>query len=303
MAESPLIVVVGDATLDIHVHPTMRVRPRGDVPADIRLGPGGQGANVAVRLARRGHRVRLVCGIADDAAGRIIRAALETDGVTLHDLGAGASGAVIVLLDADGDRTMLSHRAPLGGRLDTAAVADAEWLIVSGYVLAEREQKGLEAAAPHIGRRIVLGCSLEPSQAPAWADAVASLRPHLTILNDAEAATLAGVDERPVALSRRIGDRLGGLAIVSHRAGATVAVGNDDVEVELPAAGRAVDTTGAGDALAAGVVSSLIGADWPPDAGQMRLTLAAAIETAADVASLAGAQARTRLEPGGTVPS
>ena len=47
------VVVIGDATLDVTVAPAEPMRHGGDVAAAIRLAPGGQGANVAVRLARR----------------------------------------------------------------------------------------------------------------------------------------------------------------------------------------------------------------------------------------------------------
>ena len=63
--------VLGDCTLDIAIVPEARRRHGGDVPAEIRLGPGGQAANLAVRLARMGERssVRLVAAMADDLAG------------------------------------------------------------------------------------------------------------------------------------------------------------------------------------------------------------------------------------------
>ncbi|HEY8169636.1 MAG TPA: carbohydrate kinase family protein [Candidatus Limnocylindria bacterium] len=298
---APLIVVVGDAMLDITVRPALSPREGGDVPADIRLGPGGQGANVAVRLARHGLPVRLVCAIGDDAAGRIIRESLAASDVAINDIGAEASGAVIVMLGAGGERTMLSHRAPLGRRLSAEPLTRADWLIVSGYLLAERDRGVLEIAAGDIGRRVVLGCSLEQALAPAWADAAAALRPHLTILNDTEAATIAGAVDRPAVLSRRIADRLGGLVVVSHRSGAAIAIGDQEVEVEAASADMAVDTTGAGDALAARLVAALIDADWPPGVERVRPALASAIATAAEVARLAGAQARTSDEAGGTV--
>ncbi len=277
------------------------MRPRGDVPAAIRLEPGGQGANVAVRLARRGVRVRLVCAIGDDAAGRIVREAIEPEGVDLDDQTDGSTGIVVVLLDAAGERTMLSQRAPLGGRLSAAALTDADCLIVSGYVLAERDAGPTPFQAAEVRSRVLLGCSLDPASAVGWADAAAALRPHLTVLNDTEAATIAGAPVAAGALARRMAERLGGTVVVSHRSGASAAFGNDEVEVAAPAASQAIDTTGAGDALAAVLVAALLDADWPPDAGRMREALERAVRVAAEVTRVVGAQGRVSGEPSGTV--
>ena len=65
-------VVIGDLSLDIVVAQSGPAREGSDVPATIRIGPGGQGANVAVRLARQGASARLVAPCADDPAGRLL---------------------------------------------------------------------------------------------------------------------------------------------------------------------------------------------------------------------------------------
>ena len=56
--------VVGDALLDVRVTTLGPTRHGSDVPAEVHLRPGGQGSNLAVRLARRGLEVSLACGIA-----------------------------------------------------------------------------------------------------------------------------------------------------------------------------------------------------------------------------------------------
>ena len=118
------ITVIGDALLDVHVVPAEPPRPGGDVPAEIRLEPGGQGANVSVRLARRGLPVRLVCALGPDAAGSLLRERLAADGVEVVDLVASATGAVVVLLDAARERTMFSQRVPLAMGLRPELLAE-----------------------------------------------------------------------------------------------------------------------------------------------------------------------------------
>ena len=66
--------VVGDALLDVSVRHRAALELGGDVPAEVLIGPGGQGANVAVRLARLGVEVTLVAALGPDRAGEMLRA-------------------------------------------------------------------------------------------------------------------------------------------------------------------------------------------------------------------------------------
>jgi sugar/nucleoside kinase (ribokinase family) len=298
---APLVVVIGDALLDVHVDPSEPMRPGGDVPASIRMVPGGQGANVAVRLARRGVRVRLVCAVGPDAAGRLLREALAADGVDLDEIDAPHSGATVVLRDASGDRTMLSQRVPvLGHGLDASPVADAGWLAVSGYVLLERG-----ARIPTSGdsaRRVVLGCSVGPRQSADWMAAARSVGPHLVILNLDEARALAGeASAAPPHLAAVLGDRLGSVAVVTHAGGSAAAVGGDTFEVTAPPSAPAVDTTGAGDAFAAMLIAGLLDAAWPPGRGALRRAVLDASTLATAVAGVAGAQGRVAGEHGASL--
>src|SRR5688500_15594798 len=109
-AVPPSVRVIGDALLDVHVTPSAPLEPGSDRAAEVRLEPGGQGANLAVRLARRGVPVRLICALADDTAGAMVRAALGSDGVEVDAREVPMTGVVVVLVAADGGRTMLSQR-------------------------------------------------------------------------------------------------------------------------------------------------------------------------------------------------
>ena len=131
------VTVIGDSTLDVTVRPAAAPRAGGDTSARISLSPGGQGANVAVRLARAGMEVRLATAVAEDEVGRLLSAALEADGVALVRLATARSGLVVSLLDTMGERTMLSDRVSLDPSQMAAAAAGAEWVHCSGYALAD----------------------------------------------------------------------------------------------------------------------------------------------------------------------
>jgi ribokinase len=293
MAPVAEVLVVGDALLDVVVSPSGPMRPGGDVPAEIRLEPGGQGANVAVRLARQGLGVRLACALGTDAAAGLIRERLDAEDVELVEVGASVTGAVVVLLDPAGERTMLSQRLPLGSRFALAVPPPPEgWLVVSGYVLLE-PQVGISGSG-EAPRRVLLGCSLHRGDAARWADAARSLSPHLVVLNADEARALAG-DGDPASLAGGVAKRLGGVAIVTHATGVAAALDGEAFEV----AGRpapAIDATGAGDAFAAGLIAGLADGPWPPDRDRLRQGMAAGARLAAAVSRVLGAQTRVDEE-------
>ena len=276
------VLVVGDALLDVYVAPSERVRPGGDVPASIQLGPGGQGANVAVRLARRGVHVRLACALGDDASGRLIREALEADGVELDAAPAEATGAVVILVADDGERTMLSHRAPLL----PMTVEDAPWTVVSGYVLLEDGELDWRGGP----RRAVLGCAVPPGSEGKWWRRADELDPTIVFLNADEAGAI-GADAGTLAREA------GALVVVTDRDGAVATPWDSDDPPRRATVERskALDTTGAGDAFAAAFLAELQSRPtW--DGSDIDRALAAGLELAANVAGVPGAQAAVSLE-------
>jgi ribokinase len=292
----PRVTVLGDALLDVRATPAAPLRPGGDVPASIALGPGGQGANLAVRLARRGVRTRLVCRVAEDPAGDLIRRAIVADGVKLTELAAPSTGAVVVVLDASGERTMLSQRVPLmGPDLPVADELAADWLVVSGYVLTEGNPAVAVTGAS--SRRVVAGCSLDSEQAGAWLALARSLRPHLVVLNVEEARVLGGRDE-PADLSRGLGHGLNALVVVTDRSGATASTDEGTVRTLMERVDLPLDTTGAGDAFTAGLVAALLDAPWPPPRELLARAMRSAGELASAVTGVAGAQGRVPGEHG-----
>ncbi len=282
------VLVVGDALLDVHVAPSAPVRPGGDVPAAVRVGPGGQGANVAVRLARRGIRVRLACALGDDASGRLVHDALEADRVDLDVAPAEATGAVVILVGAGGERTMLSRRSTLLPR----SVDAAPLTVVSGYALLEEAELTIAGE----GRRAVLGCALPAGTEAEWWRRADDLHPAFILLNADEVHAL-GTDAQTLALD------FGGSIVVTSPDGVTIWPSNPDLPArQLMAEGiHAVDSTGAGDAFAAAFLAELH--DWPAWADvDIDRALSAGLELAAQVAGVAGAQARVPLEERVTRP-
>jgi len=298
--------VLGDYTLDIAIAPQARRRHGGDVPAWIRLGPGGQAANVAVRLARMSGRssVRLVAPMADDLAGRLLREALAAEGVELAPLPAARSSAVAIIVDATGERTMLSDRQSLPAAAAAAALAGADWVHCSGYALLDETGDALAAALGERPASITLsvGGGSVPPEPPRVERFTARLRtaaPQICLLSRDEAAGMLGRSTPPPA--RRAAALLAGLADVvvvtdGARGSAATFGGRTFVAPPNGAVGRVVDATGAGDAYAAATIARLASGGWPPSAARLERAMASGARLGARVARVAGAQGRVTGE-------
>lgn len=302
-----LIAVLGDCLLDVTLRPDGPMRAGGDTPARIRLGPGGQGANVAVRLARRGASVRLVAPMADDLGARLLREALDRDAVNVAPLPAARTGSVVALLDADGERTMTSDRAALDATTLPELLEDADWVHVSGYAL--RDSVGSDVAAtlatlPEATRVSIGGGSVPPdgSVANAFLALVDRARPNLLLLARSEAAALVSADAEPMQLAGSLAARFGEtLVIVTSGAEGSVAAGSGlDAPFAVPGlddAAPVIDTTGAGDGYAAALIDELAHlGTWPPSADQVRGAMRAASRLGGLVARVDGAQGRVEGE-------
>ena len=278
-----LICVIGDSTLDVTVQPDGPMVPGGDRRAAITVGVGGQGANVAVRLARRGARVRLVTMLGRDGAGDVIRTRLVAEGVELADLASEGSATVVAIVGPDGDRSMYSQRVPFRGpfedRLDSV-----DWLHCSAYafrnpveaesVVGEIQQ----AAVPHVS---VAGGSFEDAVQAATVRAVLASLPVDVLIVSRSEADLLGSDDSPLA----------GLTIVTEGLAGSTATGGAAIEpIAVPAASlpdQLVDTTGAGDAYAAELIRGLVEA-WPPSPRQLQRVMEDASVAGARVARVVG---------------
>ena len=285
------VAVIGDALLDVHATSATAVRPGGDIPAEVRLQPGGQGANLAVRLARRGVTVRLTCALGDDLAGAMLRSALAADGVEVRPIAAEATGSVVVLVASTGERTMLSQRIPLAGHVEAFLASEAGWLVLSGYLLLELGGAPLDRLATRPARVAIAGCALTASEAAGWLASAGALAPSLVVLNAEEASMLAeGADA--AALAVRLEELLAAVVIVTEPGGASAAIPGQVVRMEAPPADPATDSTGAGDAVVAAIIADLLEEPWPPAVSQLERAMISAMRAGSAVAHAPGAQVR-----------
>jgi sugar/nucleoside kinase (ribokinase family) len=266
------VLVVGDVALDVVATHRGSIVHGGDVRASIALTTGGAGANTAAWLAYRGMETVLVARVGDDVAGRRASEELTTTGVrcafTIDPTA--ATCCVVVLVDGDGQRSMLPDRGAgknlTAADLDPALLTDAEHLHLSGYVLLDESSRdaglGMLAAAREAG----LTTSVDPQAAALITDParfVEQLRGVDVLLpNLDELAALTG--SRDPASAEALLDAVGAVAVTTGPTGACWVEGNGIVSVPS-APGDCVDSTGAGDAFDAGLLSAFLAGKSPED--------------------------------------
>jgi len=132
-----VLAVVGDLLEDVVVRIDMPPAIGTDTPATITRRRGGSAANVAAAAATAGGVVRFIGRVGADALGARLAADLAAAGVDVRVQRVGRTGSVVVLVGPDGERTMLPDRAAaveLGG-VDPAWLDGVTWLHVPAYSL------------------------------------------------------------------------------------------------------------------------------------------------------------------------
>jgi sugar/nucleoside kinase (ribokinase family) len=241
-----LVCTLGDLLLDVIVRLEGPLAPGDDTIATTRTGAGGQAANVAAWAAALGARARLLAKRGDDAAGTVCAAELAGHGVEVVGPVEGRTGVVVSLVAADGERTICSDRGASPelrpDELEAGWLADCDVLHVSGYALLREPAWSAAELACRLAREAGARVSVDLSSAGAMrAHGAESLRERLTRLGpDTVFATEAERDALGGDLDAEWVVKLGSRGF------------SVDGRVFAAAPATVADTTGAGDALAAG---------------------------------------------------
>ena len=262
-----LVCTLGDLLLDVVVRLDAPLAAGDDVTAATALSAGGQAANVAAWAAALGADARIVAVRSPDDAGAIAARELERRRVDVRGPVGARTGVVVSLVEPGGDRTMASDRGSAPD-LHERALED-EWfacdaLHLSGYSLLREPISRAAMRAAGVARNGGARVSVDLSS---WthvrdnrsrvADALARLAPDVVFGNEREWEALGELDAPTVVVKR--GAR--GISVDGSHHDAPPAV--------------VVDTTGAGDALAAGFL-----------VGGVEVALAAAARCVAQVGAI-----------------
>lgn len=256
------LVTLGDLALDVVVSLEAPLVPGDDRPALTAIGAGGQAANVAAWAAALGAEARLVGKRGADLVAGLLAEQLRARGVELAGPCEGRS-AVVVSFSGQGERSLASDRGSAAWlrpeELDPAWFA-CDRFYLSGYALAAEPvasaaSRGV-ALARAAGATLCLDLSSFTLFDSGFRERVRRLSPELVFATEAEAERFGPLETRWLLKRGPLGLSLDG---VDHPA----------AETEL------CDTTGAGDALAAGYL-----------VGGVPLALAAAARCCARLGSM-----------------
>ena len=261
------VLCLGDIMLDVTAVVGAPINQGVETRAVISTQGGGAAANVASWLAVSGTPAHLIARVGDDAAGTTVLAELDKYGVEhSQTIVPGANtGVVVVLVDALGERTMFPDSGANSG-LSLADLPPLEGftaVYLSGYPLVNpRSRSGAldilrsvkEHGLPVIFDPSTVGVLLEVglNQVREWLTLV-----DVVILNEEEAHFLSGKNNPVDAATDLL--TLTPLVVIKRGGQGALAQARGTQLVQIPAIDVAVvDTTGAGDAFAAGFIQSWI---------------------------------------------
>jgi sugar/nucleoside kinase (ribokinase family) len=238
-----VIISLGDLLLDVIVRLRQPLAEGADADATTQLGPGGQAANVAAWVAQLGGQARFVGKRADDEAGGIAARGLERYGVEVRGpVVEGRTGTVVSLVAEDGERTMASDRGVSPNlRVDEL---DPDWFLderlhIPGYSLLRSPIDDAALWAADLAESVSVDLSswsaIRDFGPERFRARLEKLEPDVVFANEAE--------------EEIIGGRLPGTIWIVKQGSRGARFGDE----ELPARNvKVADTTGAGDAFAAG---------------------------------------------------
>jgi sugar/nucleoside kinase (ribokinase family) len=268
------ILVVGDVMTDVITQVDRPFAVGSDTQAKVRTAGGGSGANTACWLAFAGARVTFCGRVGTDPFGTDAVSALRSAGVVsaVSVDGMAPTGTCVVLVGPDGERSMLpdagANSMLTEDDLPRLAFVEGAHLHLSGYTLLNPGSRKAGRAAIDRARKAGMTVSVDASSA-APLEAVGPkaflswVRPvDLLLCNADEAFVLVDSPDVPRAAA----------LLIRHVPEAVVKTGADGAwwagrRADPAFAGaqpaKVVDTTGAGDAFAAGFLPAWLAGAGP----------------------------------------
>jgi len=279
--------------------------------------PGGAPANVAVGLSRLGHSAGFLGQVGDDAFGHFLADVLTQNGVDvrgLHFSTEARTGLAFVSLRADGERDFTFYRHGSAAMhwhvedLDPSYLAQARVFHYGSISLIQDPARTTTLTAVHTAAENSALLSYDPNLRLALWPSPAAARDgmregwrqaHVIKISEEELRFLSDVPGLEGAARGLWHERLRLLAVTQGEHGCTYFTRNS--YGHLPAFTiRPRDTTGAGDAFVAGMLSGLLAASdaWDEEELERALTLANAVAalSATRIGAMTALPSRERLD-------
>lgn len=260
-----MLCCIGDLVEDVVVSLPTDIAAGTDTNVSIVRRRGGSAANVAVSAGSAGVPVRFIGRVGTDMIGAALVSELSASGVDARVQREGQTATIVVLVDTDGERSMLPDRAAATelDDLDEDALDGVTWLHVPAYSLVVEPLASTATraicAVQHNGGTVSIDVSsvaiIDQFGVERFVEMLANLEPDIAFCN------------RDEGLKLGVGSRRGldGVELVVVKAGAEETVvyrGGEIMATILPPSLSDVrDTTGAGDAFAAGFIVAYMNSD------------------------------------------
>jgi sugar/nucleoside kinase (ribokinase family) len=292
------ILCIGDAMIDVIVKMKSEINLNSDTLSDISMHGGGAAANTATWLAHLGVNTTFAGRIGSDIAGANFHAELVDFGVKHLNspIAEAKTGTVVVLVDKQGNRTMFPDSGANSGlsASDLPELSEFDSVFLSGYSLfnpasidgvteiinAIRELKiPIFFDVASVGTMSAFGKERALSLISGFSG---------LFLNEEEARYITGSSDTAQQLQSLV--TKAPLIVIKRGALGAIAKVEDEAIIEQPATHtKVIDTTGAGDAFAAGFLAAWL----------ERKNLSASLSHALDIAAqcVATIGARPRVNP------
>ena len=267
----PRLTCIGDLMLDVVVRAAADVETGTDTPGSVRFRLGGSAGNTCRAFVELGGRAALICAAGTDGLGKRLIAAHRAAGVTVHAVSvAGITPRLVAIVAPGGERSFVTERGVADSlsarRIKPAWLARTDALHVPAYSLLTAPLSTASLTAIELARDRGALISIDlASRAPLIAAGTDNVLQ--TLRAAAPDILFANLDEVRAVAGRRGASRLlasAGLVVVKLGASGCQLVWHDesrDSVVQIEVATKpiaATDTTGAGDAFAAGFLYSLL---------------------------------------------
>ena len=261
---------------------------------------GGSAANTMIGIADFGGKAAYAGKVSRDDLGEFFLDDMRKLGVKIEvPSGDGQSGSCVVLITEDAQRTMLTHlgvSATLGpDDISEAEIQQAKYVYIEGYLFAGEGQRQAALKAMDLakknGAKVALTIS-DPFLVGMCRDLFWELLAgpvDLLFCNLEEARALTGLVD-PVDCAQKIHHHAADVALTLGAEGSLLLHGGQVTPIEGVAV-KAVDTTGAGDMYAAGILYGITnGLSWK-QAGHL------ASHAAARIVAQMGARLQRKFTP------
>lgn len=292
------ILCIGDVMLDVVTK--IKVMPNAinygsDTESEISTHGGGAAGNVASWITCTGSQSTIVGHVGKDSAGAALQSEFDAFGVHHHNLAIANAhtGVVVVLVDPTGERTMFPDNGANSG-LTIEDLPDLEpfnAVYLSGYSpLDPASRSGVLAMAKKIksaGLTIYFDPASVGGMKAVEKSEILDWLTHFDVLllNEEEAEYLSEKSHHHEALDF-LGNLVGTVVIKLGAHGAIARDHSGKTEKVAAMTSQVVDTTGAGDAFAAGFISEF------EKTGDLATSLAKARDVAAHCVAILGARPR-----------